>query len=287
MTQPLDPRTKIGSLALTVSDLDRSLAFYEQTLGFQRLDMDRERQIASLGVDGTPLVHLAARSGARAVRRAPGLYHFAIRLPDRHSLAWVIYRLANLEAGIQGVADHGVSEAIYLADPDLNGIEIYRDRPREEWPLTEEGELDMVTDPLDLESLLGELGGRKPGGDQLPAGTDIGHIHLKVSDVQEAARFYQEIIGLELMQTYGDQAAFLSAGGYHHHVGINEWTSKGAPPPPDGSAGLRWFELRLASPEDQEAVLARARAAGLEPQELPGGWLVRDPSQNGVLLRAG
>jgi catechol 2,3-dioxygenase len=183
---------------------------------------------------------------------------------------------------MQGAADHGVSEALYLGDPDGNGIEVYRDRPREKWPIVN-GRLHMGADPLDLESILAE--DTAGDGRGLAATTVIGHVHLHVSRLEEAERFYTGILGFELMQRYGPSALFVSAGGYHHHIGLNTWAGVGAPPPPPGAIGLRHFVVRMASEPARADVAARLRSASVPFDMTPDGLLVHDPAGNGILFR--
>jgi catechol 2,3-dioxygenase len=279
----IHPATRIGQVALTVSDLERSLAFYQERLGFGV--HRREAESATLGAGGLDLLALYAVPGARPAQNRSGLYHFAVLYPERLSLARALQRVAATRTPVQGFADHGVSEAIYLPDPDQSGIELYWDRPRAEWPM-EYGELAMVTEPLDLDDLLLEVERTSGGWNGLPAGTVIGHIHLHVAHIPEAIDFYRGVLGFDLMQRFGQSAAFLSAGGYHHHIGINTWAGVGAPPPPPGSTGLRWFVIEAPDQSALEAVLERIEKAGLKVESQADGWLTRDPSANGILLKA-
>lgn len=282
MIEPLPDSTTIGTVSLTVSNLERSLTFYREILGCQV--QERENESAILGADDTPLIHLQSNPGARRpAGPTTGLYHFAILLPARVDLARALHHLAQSGARLQGFADHFVSEAIYLADPDGNGIEIYRDRPRSEWPYRGE-QIQIGTVALDLDDLLAELDEPVPAWAGLPSGTTIGHVHLQVSNLQAAEQFYREVIGFDLMMHYGSAAAFLSAGGYHHHLGLNTWAGAGAPPPPPDAVGLDWYEIRLP-PAALDAVLARARSAGLSPKEDgEDRWLLPDPAQNLIRL---
>jgi catechol 2,3-dioxygenase len=191
--------------------------------------------------------------------------------------------IAETRTPISGASDHGVSEALYLTDPDGHGIEIYRDHPREEWPRRADGELAMVTDPLDAQGVMAAGEGSAWRG--MPAGTVMGHVHLHVSQLREAERFYVEQVGFDLIQHFGGQAAFISAGGYHHHLGMNVWAGIGVPPASDEMARLLWYEIVLPNEEALEAVIERMRAAGIAVEAHDAGWLVRDPSQNGVVLR--
>jgi catechol 2,3-dioxygenase len=272
--------TIVGPVSLTVADLPRALAFYTDRLGFRvRQDGDGT---ARLGAGGSDLLVLVERKGARRAPGSTGLFHFAVLLPSREALARALARLVDTRTPLQGTADHLVSEALYLADTEGNGIELYRDRPREEWAW-EDGAIRMTTEPLDLSALLEE--GRAIGSAWrgLPEGTILGHVHLRVSVIAPAERFYCDLLGFELTTRYGTQASFVSTGGYHHHVAFNTWGGVGAPPPPGGAAGLREFVVNFPGAADVEAVLARVRAAGMTVEP---GALVRDPSGNAVRLAA-
>jgi len=279
----IDPQTTIGAVHLTVSDLGRSVRFYESHVGF-KLHRGNDR-VASLGAGGADLLVLSECEKAPRVRGTTGLYHFAVLVPSRVELARSLRRLIETDTLMQGFADHGVSEAMYLADPDGNGIEIYRDRPRVEWPMAE-GRLRMTADPLDLEGILSELQGREDSWPGLARETRIGHVHLHVSRLADAEAFYVGTLGFDLTQRYGPSALFVSAGGYHHHIGLNTWAGVGAPPPPPGAIGLRHFVVRLPDRPALDRVAARVGAAGiaLEDVDVEGGLLVRDPAQNAILL---
>ncbi len=277
------PDTVMGTVALTVSDLARSREFYERALGLQAADGPGGTIALSAG-GGHPLVQLHGDSSApRRDRRATGLYHLAILLPTRLDLALAFARLAEARWPLDGASDHLVSEALYLSDPDGNGVEVYRDRPREEWRHTD-GRLEMATLPLDLEGVLGELSGATEPQAKAPAGTTIGHVHLQVADIPETEAFYHGILGFDVTVRGYPGALFVSAGGYHHHVGLNTWQSLHSPPPAPGSIGLRSFEVQLPERDQLDAVLARVRAAGVAVAELDGGAGVRDPSGNAVVL---
>ncbi len=278
----IHPGTVIGYVHLTVSDLGRSLAFYQDILGF-RLHR-RDGNTARLGAGGPDLLLLTEQPGARPrPPRTSGLYHFAILVPSRADLARTLLHLVETQTTLQGLSDHLVSEAIYLADPDGNGIEIYSDRPRDAWQF--EGTLvSMATRPLDVDGLLAELSGRDGAWSELSAETVIGHVHLHVADLAEAQTFYVDVLGFDIMQRYGSQALFVSAGGYHHHIGLNTWAGVGAPPPPPDAAGLRTFVICLPDETELDRLTSRVREAGLAFEETPDGVLVRDPSQNCLLL---
>jgi catechol 2,3-dioxygenase len=281
MSNIIHPDTTLGYVELTVTDLERSVTFYTRQLGMKLHRRDEGR--ADLGAGQADQVRLVENPQARRAPRTTGLYHFAILTPSRLELARALWRIAETQAPVQGFADHGVSEAIYLADPDGNGIEIYRDRPRTEWPYRN-GELQMDTDPLDTDNLLAELSEPEEVWSGLHPDTVMGHMHLHVSNLREAENFYRTVIGFELIQYYGGSAAFLSAGGYHHHVGLNTWAGVGAPPPPADAVGLRWYVIHLPNEAALAEVAARVRRAGLPFEAEGAGFRLRDPSGNGLVL---
>lgn len=281
MNSSVHPQTTIGLVHLAVADLERSLTFYQQNLGFQL--HRRENSQVFLGAGGADLLALGEEPGARPSRGTTGLYHFAILVPSRQHLAQSLARLAETETAVQGFADHLVSEAIYLADPDGNGIEIYRDRPRADWPYRQ-GQIHMASEPLDVDGLLAEAAEKGETWRGLDPATTIGHIHLHVADLHQAETFYTEVLGFELVLRYGPSAAFVSAGGYHHHIGLNTWAGEGAPPPPPGSAGLRWYTILLPNHDELERLLQQIRRAGHEVSERAEGFYMVDPSENGLML---
>ena len=270
----------MGPVELTVSDLDRSLDYYRASIGLGVLEQGGGR--ASLGANGTELLVLNELPGARPAPRNTGLFHFALLVPERRDLAaWLAHAIRE-QVPLTGVSDHFVSEALYLRDPDAHGIEIYADRPREVW----EGQTErLTTEPLDLENLLGEIDDpeREPF-ERLPGGTVMGHVHLQVADVPETLAFYRDVLGFDLMASYGGQALFLAAGGYHHHVGANIWNSAGAEPPPEGSAALRRATVLLPDAESRDEAVRRVEDAGGATEDTPEGPVVRDPSGNRLLL---
>jgi catechol 2,3-dioxygenase len=271
----------VGPVDLAVGDLERSLSFYRRALGLS--PRERGRGEASLGAAERELLVLHEEPGARPVRGHTGLFHFALLLPERADLARWLVHAGREGVPLTGMSDHLVSEAIYLRDPDGHGIEVYRDRPREEWGMDGEG-VRMASLPLDTDSLLGALDGRDFEG--LPAGTRMGHVHLHVADIDATEHFYRDVLGFEVRARLGHQASFLAAGGYHHHVGANTWAGQGATPPPPGSAALRHATIVLPSPTERDRVAGRVADGGGEPAPADGGVLVRDPSRNGLLLVA-
>jgi catechol 2,3-dioxygenase len=270
----------MGPVELTVADLDRSLDYYGRAIGLGVREQGSGR--ASLGSDGNELLVLNEVPGALPAPQSTGLFHFALLVPERRALAsWLAHAIRE-QVPLTGVSDHFVSEALYLRDPDAHGIEIYADRPRELW----EGEVGrMTTEPLDLENLLGELEDPEHATfEGIPDGTVMGHVHLQVSDLDDTVGFYRDVLGFDLMTTYGGQAAFLAAGGYHHHVGANTWNSAGASSAPEGSASLRRATVLLPSDEARDEVVRRVVETGQEPEATPEGPVVRDPSGNRLLL---
>jgi catechol 2,3-dioxygenase len=284
MSESIHPETKIGAVYLTVADLNRSLTYYQEGIG---LKLQRsEGNTAYLGAGGPDLLALKEQPGARPARGMTGLYHFALLVPSRLELARTLHHLIASQTRIGGASDHAVSEALYLTDPDGHGIEIYRDRPRSAWQHPG-GQLRMVTEPLDLPGVLGELNGSdEQTWTGLHPQTIMGHIHLHVAYLAEAENFYRNVLGFDVMARYGSAASFLSAGGYHHHLGMNTWAGVGAPAPPSDVARLLWYEIRLPDSAALLQVINRVQAAGLPVTEEDGGFYVQDPSKNRILLTA-
>jgi catechol 2,3-dioxygenase len=274
---------RLGPVHLTVTDLDRSVDFYERALGLQA--GRRANGSAALGAGGEDLLVLVEEPGARPAGRHAGLYHFALLHPSRQELARAAKRLIATSTPISGASDHGVSEAIYLPDPDGNGIELAADRPRERW-----GDLSDPTaiggpEPLDLEGLLASVAGEEPRAHASPE-LKVGHLHLHVGDIERALAFWRDAIGFEVMTRF-PSAAFIAADGYHHHLGLNTWRGEGVPPAPDDVVGLRHWTIVPGGPEQVGAVRGRVAAAGAEVEERPGGFLTRDPWRNAVAVEAG
>jgi catechol 2,3-dioxygenase len=264
----ISPAAHMGLVELSVSDLDRSLAYWQDAIGLRVLS--RENGTAELGTD-TPLVRFVEEPGAQSAQGFTGLFHVALLVPDRASLGRFLAHAGRERIALTGLSDHVVSEAIYLRDPDYHGIEVYADRPRATW----EGRVaqTMTSVPLDTDSLLAEAGDGDVEG--LPEGTRVGHVHLTVSDVDETIGFYRDKLGMGLTAHRTDQAAFLSAGGYHHHVGSNTWETRGAEHAPQGTARLLRFTIVL--PDDDEVQRVAERIGGTE---------VSDPSGNPLVLVA-
>jgi catechol 2,3-dioxygenase len=267
----LPPTTAMGRVDLSVADLERSLDYYRHSIGLDVLSENGGE--ATLGVGPTELLRLSEEPGARPADGYSGLFHFALLVPERVDLGRWLAHAGRERVQLTGASDHFVSEALYLRDPDHHGIEIYADRPREQW----EGQVGrMGTWPLDLDDLLSAVPGDEAAEfASLPDGTTMGHVHLRVADVDETVRFYRDLLGFDLMAQLGPQAAFLSAGGYHHHLGGNTWESLGAAQAPEGTARLRSFTIVL--PDDASLAEVSARVGGTETE---------DPSGNRLLLAA-
>lgn len=278
----IHPDTEIGKVFLTVSSLDQSKNFYTRALGLQVRSMSDG--LLELGTGRDTLLQLRELPGARLLAGHTGLYHYALLVPSRLDLANVLQNLLQQQVPLTGFADHHVSEAIYLPDPDGHGIEIYRDRPRRDWS-DSQGQFYMTTDPLDVEGLLAELNNGRSNRpwEGLPGETTMGHVHLHVHDIQQALFFYNEVLGFDLM-LHWNSAAFLSAGGYHHHLGINIWAGKGASPPPPDSLRLLAYQIRLPDESAFQAVLDRLEAAGVDFERGNSQVRVQDPSGNELLL---
>jgi catechol 2,3-dioxygenase len=277
------PETHPGAVRLTVGDLQGQASFYEETIGLTRLGEGDGLVRLGAGADGMALVEL--RDDAQASPRPPrtsGLFHLAILLPDRTELGRALQRIAGAGWGLTGAADHLVSEALYLDDPEGNGIEIYRDRPREEWQYVD-GELQMATLPLDLPAIAAEAPVEEHPG-PMPGDTAMGHVHLNVSEIPASRAFYEGALGFDVSVDSYLGALFVSAGGYHHHIGLNIWNGEGAPPPPPGSRGLERFHLVVPDRAEIDAVAGRLREAGYEAEERDGELLTVDPSGNRIAL---
>lgn len=279
----------IGSVHMRVSDLPTALEFYRRLLGFRQIVRRNNTVYLSAHPDRPYHVILSEVAGARPKPpRTTGLYHIAIRFPDRPALARALKRLIAARWPLQGAADHNVSEAIYLADPDGSGVEIYCDRPRDQWKWSN-GQVAMATEPLDVGALLDVIHEEESAPAEIDSRTDIGHVHLHVSDLARAEAFYGGLLGFDVTLRGYPGALFMSAGGYHHHIGLNIWAGRGAPPPPSDAAGLIAFSLRVPERETWQTLIDRLVEAGHRPQpqradDSAVASLVHDPDGNGVLL---
>lgn len=262
-TDSIAPSASVGHAHLTVHDLPGMVRFYRDALGFRDAWADRD-QTVFLSADGRYPFHVGFTgdpSAPQPGRRSTGLYHTAFLLPSRRDLARLFKRLVSRGVVIDGAADHLVSEAIYLRDPEGNGIELYADRPRDRWA-HRDGQILMAGEPLDLEGLLAEAatGDERTG---IHPEARLGHVHLRVSDLGRAEAFYRGVLGFDVTLRGYDGALFLSAGGYHHHLGVNVWGSLGAAPPPPGSVGLREFTVTLPDTRELARIVQRAARRGV------------------------
>ncbi|PLS17186.1 glyoxalase [Bacillus sp. M6-12] len=276
------PHTFVSHTSLNVADIQRSLTFYKEVIGFAVLYESAQKAV--LTADGkTPLLTIEQKGNVLPKQqRTTGLYHFALLLPTRSALGEALNHFLQIGYPLQGASDHLVSEALYLGDPDGNGIEIYSDRPSNTWNW-ENGQVTMTTERLDAENLLAEAQGKKWEG--LPKETVMGHIHLHVSELKKTEEFYCQGLGFEVVTRYGSQALFISTGRYHHHIGLNTWNGVGAPAPAENSVGLKWFSLVLPDEAKRNEVIMQLRNIGASVEEENGIYITKDPSGNTIHLR--
>jgi catechol 2,3-dioxygenase len=277
--------TIIQSIDLAVSDLDKSLDFYSRLIGFK--EISRERRTVYLSADGKQpyIISLIENKNAKhPMRKNTGLYHIAVRFPNRKELAKVFLRLFENKVKFQGFSDHIVSEAVYLADPDGNGVELYADKPKDMWKW-KLGQVEMDTLPLNLQVLTNELEDNEAITDGVHPGTKIGHIHLKVSDLFKAEKFYNHLLGFNVTNSSYPGALFLSAGGYHHHIGTNVWSSKNGTPPPENSLGLKSFTINIPDGTYINEIEEKAKSSGVETAKPDNGKiLLHDFDNNKIIL---
>ena len=288
----IHPATLLGHVSLTVASLEDQILFYQQVLGFKL--RWRTGNKAGLGTDGVDLLRLTEKTNLKKYRGVTGLYHFAVLFPDRRELARAVARLSMLKYR-NHPTDHIMTKTTYLDDPEGNGIELYCESPEDGTFVIEnndfvtrraDGTLSSGREPLDVQALFSHLKADDKLDVPIPPQTRIGHVHLHVRNVQEAVDFYHGILGFDVMGNSSTfQAAFISAGGYHHHLGLNAWQGEGAPPPPADAVGLRHFTIDLPDQQALDNVMARITRAGIPFNQTEDGMLLYDPSQNGVILR--
>ncbi|MFZ4454100.1 VOC family protein [Salibacterium aidingense] len=282
MQDVLPPDTMIGRVTLIVSDLTASLHFYREMLGFHVLEQTSGTAVLSADNKNALMVLEERTDAVPKPAGTSGLYHAAILVPDRPSLGLTLRRLLERGYPLQGAADHDFSEAIYLGDPDGNGLEIYRDRDRSQWKYDKKGWIHAPTVPLDADSVLREAEGKEWNG--MPSGTVIGHIHLQVGDLEKSRTYYVNGLGFEPTVYMGSHALFVAAGGYHHHIGLNIWAGKDAPPPPEHAAGLKEYTVLLPDVQTLANVRHRLEQEGISYQQEKASIVSRDPSGNQVQL---
>lgn len=287
MPYHLPPSTIIAHVDFKVSDLGKSLDFYRDLLGFQVVEQDENRTY--LSVTGTYPYHIVLTEQPNAIRkpqRTSGLYHVAILMPDRHQLGRIFKRLIDANWRFQGFADHNVSEALYLSDPDGNGLEIYRDRPRSEWKYDGD-QIYMSSDPIDADGILALADNDTQPYDKIHPDTIIGHVHLHVSELAPAEDFYINTIGFDMMLKWQEAGAyFLAVGGYHHHLGMNIWAGQGVPRPPENAVGLKSYALWIEKSEDHQHFKSHIEKLSIQTEAVnyphATGIALSDPSQNVV-----
>lgn len=275
------PNNFVQHVAIKVSNLTRSLDYYTNVIGLFTIEQNDTH--ASLGAknSSTPLLHIEEVENATArPASSTGLYHFAILLPERKHLANIIRFFSNNNVRL-GASDHDVSEALYLNDPDGNGIEIYVDRPEEQWTWQQDI-VHMTTDPLNVQSIMQEESGVWDG---MPEGTVMGHVHLNVANIPASEKFYTEGLAFNVVTRYGPSALFVSTGGYHHHIGLNTWASNGGHPAPATSVGLSYVTFQLDGDAQQQHLVERLRAIGAAVELVDGGFNTVDPAGNALHFR--
>jgi catechol 2,3-dioxygenase len=266
---------RIGAVGLVARDLDLMANYYRDLLGLNV--MQRTEDTVRLGVGGIPLLELTHRPEALPDdKREAGLYHTAFLMPTRPDHARWIMHIARNRVPITGASDHGVSEAIYLDDPEGNGIEVYNDRPREQWRYDGNKMIVMQTEPLDIEAIVREIDPATATYASAPDGLRIGHVHLRVGNVAQAEEFYHNAVGLDVLRRRGG-ATFMSSGGYHHHIGANVWHSNGAGLRNDKRTGLDWVAIEVADATTKNSLKERLGKSGVSVDEIPAGIEVADP----------
>jgi len=288
----LHPDVGVGAVTLTVANLENQIRFYQQALGFKLHSQEANK--ATLGSDNNALLHLIEEPNRKKYQRVTGLYHFAVLFPNRKELAIAIARLFAIKWR-NSPTDHIMTKTTYLDDPEGNGIELYAESPEDgTWTLKDgkyetrrtDGSWSDGREPLDVNALFSLLKEDEDLSVPVTAETKMGHVHLHVRDVDEAVDFYHNVIGFDVMGNVKDfQMAFVSAGGYHHHLGLNTWQGRGAPPPPADAVGLRYFTVEFPNQQALDDAIANIDKAGVSYNKTDEGILLYDPSQNGVVLK--
>jgi catechol 2,3-dioxygenase len=274
------PSTFVSEVHLKISNLNQSIQFYKEIIGLQVLNKSDKSARFTADGEHTLIVLEEVENAATNSGRKTGLYHLALLLPNRTELANSLYHLLETRYPLQGASDHLVSEAIYLADPDGNGIEIYADRPEDRWTKND-GTIEMATNPLNAQDLIAQKSNERFVA--LPPETIMGHIHLQVSSIKCSEEFYGAL-GFNVVNRYGHQALFISTGGYHHHIGLNMWQSAGAEAPSPNEVGLKTFTVKFPNDESRDQAVERLKKLGAEVTQRDEQLVTLDPSQNNLLL---
>jgi len=283
MSFELNPATTIGTVSLKVSNIERSVAYYEKVIGLRAISVtNRQASLSANGKDVLLELEEVSEPYIGTHRGHTGLYHFALLLPTRKALGNILKHFIQLKISV-GQADHLVSEALYLSDPDHNGIEIYRDRPRSEWQYDSNNMVKMATDPIDWEGVLAEADERP--FEAIDHGTVMGHIHLHVSDLNTAYRYYCELLGFSLESDWSANGAlFIGAGRYHHHIGLNIWNGRGGTPLPSHATGIKEYTIHLGTAEERETIAQRLKQAGYQVEARGEQYYTIDPFGIGIVL---
>ena len=271
---------EIGYAELNVRDLDKMTRYYTDTVGLSLIEKTDSQSKLGIAESGKVLLILEETQGQDNLEVKAGLFHTAFLLPERRHLGNTLYNLLKNEVAIAGASDHGYSEALYLQDPEGNGMEIYRDKPKEEWVINDDGTIPGVTEQMDAHGVLDSRDEKV--SPLFPEGTVVGHIHLSVSDLKESEQFYTDALGMDLKYEYGAQARFIAAGDYHHHIGMNTWAGSGLPKRRSGDLGLRQFTLVLPDRTDIDKLADRLSENGYPFEREQDSLSVTDP--NGIII---
>lgn len=282
-------KTKIQSIALRVTDLERMIGFYSGLIGFKEIKREEKESYLSATSEEPHLIKLSEVEAIEPGKQhTAGLYHTAIRFPNRKELARVFMHLFNKKVKFEGFSDHLVSEAIYLSDPDGNGVELYADKPREQWRWNN-GEVEMATEPLDLNSLVREIQSNDDDDKfAIHPGTDVGHVHLRVTNLKKAEEFYQGLLGFDITTRNYNGALFFSAGRYHHHIGVNVWSSLNGEKAPDDGPGLDYFTISVPRCTSGciEEIIQRLKDSKIGFEETDEGIVIRDFDNIKIMITA-
>jgi catechol 2,3-dioxygenase len=265
----------LGKVALKVNDLEEMTQFYREAIGLDLLEQKENAAVLGVAADNTPLVELIQLDAPSDRKRTTGLFHLAILLPTRAALGSVLYHLLTKKYAIDGASDHGYSEAIYLHDPEGNGIEIYRDKEMSVWDVRPDGKIEGVTEAMDADGVIGAMVKIYDG---IPAGSIMGHVHLTVHDLIETQQFYENVLGISLKSDFFGQAKFFAAGNYHHHIGSNMWAGKQLPPAEETQPGLAYFTWLVADSAAYEALKGRLSNEGISFEESASELIFKDNS---------